>query len=376
MRITFVLPGVDFSGGIRVVAIYAEALARFGHQTTVVYPAPAAPSLKRKVRSLLGGQGWPVQVASPPSHLDGRAIERRVIAPHRPIVSADLADADVVIATWWETAEWVARFDASKGAKVYFVQHHETVFSFLPVERVAATYRLGLHKITIARWLVDLMRDKYGDRDVSLVPNAVDTSQFQAPPRGKQPRPTVGLLYTRQAFKGLDIVLRALALARQRLPELSVVAFGTEPPEQPDAFPDGTSFTIKPSQAEIPKLYARCDAWLFGSRSEGFGLPLLEAMACRTPIIATPAGAAPELVEAGGGLLVRPESAEDMCRAILELCAMSDGPWRALSARAHAIASGYSWDVAARRFEQALAATTPARGLTPAPALQPATSAR
>jgi glycosyltransferase involved in cell wall biosynthesis len=360
VRVTFVLPGIDFSGGVRVVAMYAEALARFGHQTTVVYPAPAVPPLKRKVKSLLRGQGWPVQVASPPSHLDGRVIERRVIAPHRPIVSADLADADVVVATWWETAEWVARLDASKGAKVYFVQHDETVFSFQPVERVAATYRLGLHKITIARWLVDLMRDRYGDREVSLVPNAVDTSQFQSPPRGKQPKPTVGLLYGRQAFKGTDIVLRALALARQRLPELSVVAFGGEPPERPDAFPTGTSFTINPTQAEIPKLYARCDAWLFGSRSEGFGLPLLEAMACRTPIIATPAGAAPELVAAGGGLPVRHENPEDMCRAILELCAMPNEPWRALSARAHAIASSYSWDDAARQFERALAATTPA----------------
>ena len=71
-------------------------------------------------------------------------------------VDADLPDADIVIATWWETAEWVNALSPAKGRKVYFIQHHE-VFSYLPVERSRATYRLPLHKIVISRWLKDLM---------------------------------------------------------------------------------------------------------------------------------------------------------------------------------------------------------------------------
>ena len=56
------------------------------------------------------------------------------------------------MATWWETAEWVARYPASKGAKAYFIQHHE-VHEGLPADRVNATWRLPMHKIVIANWL-------------------------------------------------------------------------------------------------------------------------------------------------------------------------------------------------------------------------------
>jgi hypothetical protein len=119
----------------------------------------------------------------------------RTLRSHRPVTDRDLPDADVVIATWWETAEWVARLAPSKGAKCYFIQHHE-VFDWLPVERVRSTYRLPLHKIVIARWLASLMKNEYGDAHVDLVPNSVDHRQFFAAPRSKQAKPTVGFIYS------------------------------------------------------------------------------------------------------------------------------------------------------------------------------------
>jgi glycosyltransferase involved in cell wall biosynthesis len=101
-------------------------------------------------------------------------------------------------------------------------------------------------------------------------------------------------------------------------------------------------------------IYARCDAWLFGSRMEGFGLPILEAMACRTPVIATPAGAAPELLSGGGGVLVPAEDPRAMARAILRVCSLSPLRWRRLSDAALTTAASYSWEGAAERFEKAL----------------------
>ena len=95
-------------------------------------------------------------------------------------------------------------------------------------------------------------------------------------------------------------------------------------------------------------------AWLFASRTEGYGLPLLEAMACRTPVIGTPAGAAPELIAGGGGLLVEPESPEAMAAAIVQVVRMTDEQWRTMSDAAHATAAGYRWDASAARFEEAL----------------------
>jgi glycosyltransferase involved in cell wall biosynthesis len=202
--------------------------------------------------------------------------------------------------------------------------------------------------------LRDLAREQYGDDNVSLIPNAVDLRQFNAPPRSKHVPPTIGMMYSGGGIKGCDISLKAYAQAVQAMPDLRLIAFGHRPPRPDLPLPAGSSFTLRPAQDRLKDLYAACDAWLFGSRCEGFGLPILEAMACRTPVIATPAGAAPELLKSGGGLLVRPEDPADMSRAILEVIQLPEAEWQAMSARAYATASSYTWDDAADLFVAAL----------------------
>ena len=124
---------------------------------------------------------------------------------------------------------------------------------------------------------------------VSLVPNSVDTKQFHISPRGKQSLPTVGMLYSTVAWKGCDVILKAFSLAAEKVPNLRLVAFGNHSSSAELQSPN-IEYTYCPTQSTLKDFYGRCDAWLFGSRSEGFGLPILEAMACRTPVIGTPAG--------------------------------------------------------------------------------------
>jgi glycosyltransferase involved in cell wall biosynthesis len=353
MKITFVMASAfDLSGGDRVVATYADCLRQRGHDVVVVSRARPAITLRDRARALLKGKGWLTQVKKP-SHFDNLDVPRYVIDGYRPVVDADLPDADVVIATWWETAAWVAKLSPRKGAKAYFVQHHE-VFDYLPQAQTAASYRLPLHKITIAQWLVDLMRTEYNDEVVSLVPNSVDTAQFYAPPRTKQPTPVVGMTYSPIPWKGCDISLKAFSLAAQQIPDLRLVCFGSGDPIPSLPLPPTVDFTARPTQAMLRELYAKCDAWLFGSRIEGYGLPILEAMACRTPVIGTPAGAAPELLANGAGLLVNPEDPEDMAKAIVKLCQFSESEWKTMSEIAYTRVTGYSLADAVTRFESAL----------------------
>jgi glycosyltransferase involved in cell wall biosynthesis len=119
-----------------------------------------------------------------------------------------------------------------------------------------------------------------------------------------------------------------------------------------------------PPQESIRDIYAGCDAWLFGSRSEGFGLPVLEAMACRTPVIATPTGAGPEAVKSGdNGFLVNHEDPAGMADAIVRICEMDDGTWRQVSESAYRTAAGYDWGPSTEMFERALqSAAFPRRG--------------
>ena len=352
MRITMVLPAFNLSGGIRVLATYAERLRRRGHRVLAVAFPEQPPTLWQSLRSLLKGRGWPPRPRPLPSHFDGLEVERRLIAHPPPLVDADVPDADVILGSWWETVRWVMGLAPSKGAKFHFVQGYE-VFAGRP-EEVDAVYRLPIPKIAVSVWLRDLLTDRFGRPPLALVPNSVDLDRFHAPPRGKQPTPTVGVIYNTLSIKGCDISLRAYELAARELPGLQLLAMSEVLPSASLPLPPGTDFIHRARDDALRATYARCDAWLSGSREEGFGLPILEAMACRTPVIATPAGAAPELLAGGGGALVAHEDPAEMARAIVRVCSLPEAEWRALSDAALAKATGHTWDDATDLLEAAL----------------------
>jgi glycosyltransferase involved in cell wall biosynthesis len=268
------------------------------------------------------------------------------------VTDDDLPDADVVVATWWVTANWVARLSADKGAKAYFMQDYGT--SDEEIANIIPTWSLPMHMMTISSWLVELIRKHCPGRILSFIPYAVDSRVFHAPPRGRQRIPTVGLTYRRVWSKGTDIALRAVQIARTAIPDLRLLAYGSESPNRHLPLPPGTLYKLQATDEDIRQIYAGCDAWLFASRVEGFGLPMLEAMACRSPVIGTPAGAAPELLANGAGLLVRPQDPEGMARGIRHICALSDSEWRAMSDTAYARATRYTLDDATDLFEEAL----------------------
>jgi glycosyltransferase involved in cell wall biosynthesis len=354
MRITFLAPTANMSGGMRVIAIYARELMRRGHAVRVVSPPCRPVPLRRRLKSLATGGGWPGITRHPASHLDASGVEHCVIDRWRPITDADVPDGDVVIGTWWETAEWVNALRPSKGAKAYFIQGHE-VFPYLPTERSRATYRFAMHKIVVARWLKDLMAAQYGDRMADVVPNSVDRSQFFAPERGRQPRATVGLLYSTAPIKGLDAALAAVRLVAPRLPGLSLVAFGSERPVARQPLPPGAAFTHLPQQHKLRELYGQCDAWLTASRSEGFNLPAMEAMACRTPVVATRTGWPEEAVATGhNGVLADVDDVQGLADGLESVLTLPEEQWRTMSANALATVADASWAASATLFERAL----------------------
>lgn len=356
MRITFLLPDANLSGGIRVVALYAAELTRRGHRVTVLSMPPRPPSLGMRVRALAAGRRLP-RPQPGPSHLDGLALDHRILPAWGPPKPRLVPDADVLIATWWETAEWVYALPPAKGAKVYFIQGYE-VLPYMPAERVEHTYRLPLHKIVVSRWLAEMMRDRFDDNDVDLVPNSVDRTQFHAMPRGRQPRPTVGFLYNVAPSKGVATTLAAIAELRRKYADLRVISFGSSDPVPELPLDEGIEFHRQPAQEQLRTLYAQCDAWLSASISEGFNLPAMEAMACRTPVISTRTGWPEEAIRHGeNGMLVDiadGHNAQGLAQAADRVLALSDAQWRVMSEQAFLAVADSSLARSATLFESAL----------------------
>ncbi|MFC7408438.1 glycosyltransferase family 4 protein [Hydrogenophaga atypica] len=354
MKIIFLLPPVNFSGGIRVISIYAQWLAQHGHEVLLLSPPPKPVPFRRALKSWMRGRGWPQKMRVVPSHIDGKGLNHLVLDCHRPPNINDIPRADVIVATWWETAEWLNSFPDNWGSKTYFIQGYE-VFDYLPRNRCEATYRFPFKKIVVAQWLADLMREKYGDPNVEVVVNGVDHELFYSPIREKQCRPTMGVLYHEAHLKGFDVALSTISRLKARIPDLGVIAFGSRAPSGVYDIPDYFDLHIAPAQERLRELYSSCDVWLTTSRSEGFNLMAVEAMACRTPVVSSrtgwPYGA---VVDGKNGYLFDIDdvlAAEDALYKILNLPNQS---WKTMSDSAFSTASEISWESSCLKFESAL----------------------
>lgn len=357
MKITFILPFAGLAGGIRVVAIYAQKLQERGHEIVVVSTPKRKPSLKQKLKHLIKSGQW-LQQPHEPSHFDGLDIDHRVLETCRPVTDADIPSSDVVIATFWTTAEWVNNLSPAKGKKIYFIQGKEADFPGLPAERIKQTYYFPFKIITISKSLRDWVYDINKRDDISLIFNSVNTSLFSAPARQKQPVPTVGMLYNPIHIKGCDITLKALEKIKDKHPTTRLLAFGTQPVDNSLPLPKNSEYHRSPPQKKIAEIYAQCDVWLCGSRMEGFHLPPLEAMACRCPVASTAVGGPQDLIEDGkNGYIVPLEDYIQLAEAASRILSLSNVEWCAMSNSAYQTAHAYTWDDAADLFEETLLTT-------------------
>jgi glycosyltransferase involved in cell wall biosynthesis len=113
---------------------------------------------------------------------------------------------------------------------------------------------------------------------------------------------------------------------------------------------------IKPSREDLIALYSMAEAFIFPSWIEGFGIPLLEAMVCGAPVIASNRGAIPEVL-GDAGLLADAEDAETFSQHIAAVLGSSDLAGQ-LRERGFARAQQFSWHHTAQRilecYEQAV----------------------
>ena len=105
-------------------------------------------------------------------------------------------------------------------------------------------------------------------------------------------------------------------------------------------------FTGYAPEEDLPLLYNAADVFVYPSFYEGFGLPVLEAMACGAPVITSNISSMPEIV-GNAGILVNPYHADELADAMLRLIQNGDLRKR-LARRGIERAKSFSWERAAQ----------------------------
>lgn len=171
---------------------------------------------------------------------------------------------------------------------------------------------------------------------VFVVPGGVDSSFSPADPEAvEQVRAAygldqpyilaVGVIEPRKNFPRLIDAYNRLRL-RSDLPNQLVIAgsrgwLSEETFRQADrsAFPSDIRFTGYVPEADLAALYTGADVFAFPSLYEGFGLPVLEAMACGTPVVCSNTSSLPEFA-GDAALLVPPDDTDAIADALQRAC--------------------------------------------------------
>jgi len=156
---------------------------------------------------------------------------------------------------------------------------------------------------------------------------------------------------TEDTRKDLGTLVRALAQVRREVPEVALLKVGRAHDEDERqslvqlaarvGVLEAIHFLEDVPEEDLPQLYNLAELYVTPSPYEGFGFPLLEAMACGTPVVYANAGSLPEIA-GDAGVAVAPTNPDSLAEGVLSVLRQRDGQ-SALRAAGRERAAGFTW---------------------------------
>lgn len=161
--------------------------------------------------------------------------------------------------------------------------------------------------------------------------------------------------------KNLERLLRAFDLAKEQIPHHLVIAgeqgwkFDKQEALNSIRHADAIHFIDYVPDEDMPTLYSAADLFLFPTMYEGFGIPVVEAQACGTPILTSNCSA---LLEVGGdaAVFVNPYDVEDISRGMLRVL-QDPALAESLAEKGLQNVKRFSWEDSARKLNELIEAT-------------------
>ena len=322
VRVLHVINGEEYAGAERVQDTLALALPEYGYDVGFACLKPQRFAEARRARQA------PVYEVTMRGKLDLSPVRR---------LAAILRDDNYMLVHTHTPRTALVGLPAARIAGVPLVHHVHCQTAVevgtrrwqdrlnLVIERLA-TYRAAKVIAVSASLYRYLLSHGYSRRQLRLTPNGVSARREAFPPASDGRPPTVGMIALFRPRKGLEVLLRSLALLRQQGCPVHLRAVGRfqsleyerqvkrlAGEEQVDDLIEWTGF-----RADVNAELARMDALLLPSLvSEAMPMSILEAMASGVVVIGTRVDGITDLIADGvDGLLARPGDAADLALAI------------------------------------------------------------
>lgn len=339
-RITFVVPSRGSSGGIRVTMEMANRLLQRGREVRIVYRSSPTLSFDRLVEALKTLH-WQLTGGS---NNDWLRRFRGPLVRFSSLADLDFDSGEIVVAVGTFTIQEVGALNRDV-LKLRFCHGFR---EDLP-ELTHMAWGTPMATITVSSTLSPRIRELTGADPVAVIPNAISPEEYYVENRL---RDGIGTVFSRNFKKDPETTLHVLEKISRRWPHIPLYVFGADP--RPRELPEAVEYVQNPPLEKAREMYNRSLIWLVASRSEGFCLPILEAMACGCCVISTNHDSAPGLVADGVNGFLVPVGGVDAFMQRIEV--LLDSPARRLEVVAEGAqtAKRYSWDEAVEKMEKFL----------------------
>lgn len=356
LRVTFVLPGraPEHSGGIKVVYEYANRLAKRGHRITLVHPAYLMQGSRvlRKAKGalsfLLGV--WRLRQWRPDAWFSIDQGAKMLWVPN--LSSRWIPDADAVVASAWQTAEWVQAYGSEKGVKLYLIHDYEHYMVADPIirRRMAATYAAGMYNIVTSPAGVEMLKSCGAPVGI-YIPNGLNLDIYgRETDISDKSRVSIGFPTRPEVFKGSVDAVCAIEIVRSKCgASPGVWSFGRR---HLGFIPDWVRFYKRPSDEMLCRLYNKSMIFVLPSHYEGWGLSGSEAMACGAALVSTDNGGVQAYAKHGATALLSPiKDPAALADNILKL--IHDSELRIkIATQGYSSIQQFTWDRSVNAFEK------------------------
>lgn len=325
-------------------------LQKCGHDVKLVYPIipPRVTEEGRNMKVILNMAKGAIKNLVKTSRVTWFDLSLEVLRVPS-LAERYIPQADIIVATWWETAYYVSKYNIDKGEKFYFAQHYEVWGG--PKGKVDNSYKLGLKIIVNSSWLKNILKNELGVRTEALILHSPDRDNFYPETKAEKQDSNIRILlpYRTVAWKGFADGIKVFEKVRKQYPDVTLVTFGSE---RENGIPSYAEHHKNPSNSALRKIYNSCDIFLFPSWSEGFGMPPMEAMACKVAVVTTNVGAVCEYAVPGETAMVsEPKDIESMAENIIRLIKNKDER-DLIAEKGYNYIAPFTWGKAANKLEK------------------------